>query len=92
MASSKLLRLRHEIMVVDADLEAPLDMGQMYEKTSEFIKDMLEGLGMERLAPLGMHLAMDNRAPGWSFIQPITTSHISVGITSKSPGRMHIFT
>jgi S-adenosylmethionine/arginine decarboxylase-like enzyme len=32
---------------------------------------------MEKLAPLEIFDATDSRFPGWSFIQPITTSHIS---------------
>lgn len=32
---------------------------------------------MEKLGPLEIYDAVDPTYPGWSFIQPITTSHIS---------------
>jgi hypothetical protein len=41
---------------------------------------------MEELGKLQIYPATDQRAPGWSFIQPITTSHIS-GHYFEKPGR-----
>lgn len=42
-----------------------------------FIDEVLSALGMTPLGELGIYPAVDQSAPGWSFIQPITTSHVS---------------
>lgn len=38
---------------------------------------ILIALGMKALGDLAFFNAVDARAPGWSFVLPITTSHIS---------------
>ncbi len=47
---------------------------------------LLSSLRMEELGPLQVYPALDLRAPGWSFIQPITTSHIA-GHYFEKPGK-----
>ena len=79
--------LRHEIFVLDAFLCAALDCGDRERITREFLRDMLHTLGMQPLAPADIFPATDERAPGWSFIQPITTSHVSAHYFAR-PGRL----
>lgn len=71
------LILSHEMFILDANLAKALDREKMNEITGNLIKDLLEHLGMMELGPLEIFNSTDPRAPGWSFIQPITTSHIS---------------
>lgn len=80
------LVLRHETFILDAELVTALDESNMKKITTNFIKELLDVLGMEELASLGIYPAVDLRAPGWSFIQPITTSHIS-GHYFEKPGK-----
>lgn len=74
--SNKLV-LQHEIFILDASLVRALDPTKMKKITHSLVDDLLIQLNMKKLAPLGIYDAADPRAPGWSFIQPITTSHIS---------------
>lgn len=78
--------LQHEIFILDAHLEKPLDASRQDEITNTLVRKLLVTLGMEPLGPLNIYPALDLRAPGWSFIQPITTSHIS-GHYFEKPGR-----
>ncbi|HVW66636.1 MAG TPA: S-adenosylmethionine decarboxylase [Candidatus Peribacteraceae bacterium] len=71
------LILQHEMFILDAYLKKALNQSNMDEITRSLINDLLSTLGMEELGPLQIYPAADLRAPGWSFIQPITTSHIS---------------
>lgn len=68
--------LRHEIIILDAQLTSPLEEAG-WPTARAFTEDLLRTLRMEPLAPLAVYPATDDRAPGWSFIQPITTSHVS---------------
>lgn len=86
-AAHKPFRLVHEIVVLDAFLQEPLDSRRFETITKAFISDLLNVLKMEALGQLGIYPAVDQRAPGWSFIQPITTSHVSAHYFEK-PGRM----
>lgn len=81
------LHLVHNILVLDAFLAEPLDCRRHVEITRRFIDEVLTVLDMQALGELGIFPAVDKRAPGWSFIQPITTSHISAHYFEK-PGRM----
>ena len=81
------LHLVHHILVLDAFLTKPLDYRQYADITTRFIDEVLSVLDMQALGELGIYPAVDQRAPGWSFIQPITTSHISAHYFEK-PGRM----
>lgn len=81
------LHLVHHILVLDAFLTKPLDGRQYMYITRRFIDEVLSVLDMQALGELGIYPAVDQRAPGWSFIQPITTSHISAHYFEK-PGRM----
>ncbi len=80
-------KLEHEIFILDAYLKEALDPSQMESWTRKFIDALLATLRMEELGPLQIYPATDLRAPGWSFIQPITTSHIS-GHYFEKPGRL----
>lgn len=82
--------LLHQIFVLDAYLQSPLVCADQQSITRKFIDDFLEVLGLEPLGPLGIYPAVDDRAPGWSFIQPITTSHISAHYFEKPGKAPHI--
>jgi hypothetical protein len=69
--------LRHEIFIIDAHLEKPLPQDGKEKFIEALTTDVLKTLGMLPLGPLAIFDATDDRAPGWSFIQPITTSHMS---------------
>lgn len=84
------LHLVHEILVLDAFLAKPLDQGRYISITRDFVSDVLGALGMETLGELGIFPAVDQREPGWSFIQPITTSHISAHYFENPGRRPHI--
>jgi hypothetical protein len=79
-------RLEHQILVLDAGLRKRLDRDRYSAITRRFMDELLHVLGMEPLGSLGIYPAVDQRAPGWSFIQPITTSHVSAHYFEK-PGR-----
>lgn len=79
-------QLRHEIFALDAYLQGPLDRARRKLHATQFIQSILQVLAMEPLGALQFHDAVDDRAPGWSFIQAITTSHISCHYFEK-PGR-----
>ena len=78
--------LRHQILVLDAYLEHALDVEARRSITERFVDDALGVLGLEPLGPLALYPAVDERAPGWSFVQPITTSHISAHYFER-PGK-----
>lgn len=84
------LRLVHEILVLDAFLAKPLQQRYYESITRDFVSDMLDALGMETLGDLGIFPAVDQREPGWSFIQPITTSHVSAHYFENPGARPHI--
>ncbi|MBT3293516.1 hypothetical protein HN512_03410 [Candidatus Peregrinibacteria bacterium] len=79
--------LLHEIFILDAHLEETLDETQHESITNKLVNSLLSALDMVKLGDLQIHHAVDLRAPGWSFIQPITTSHIS-GHYFEKPGRL----
>lgn len=78
--------LEHEIFILDAYLKQPLDPEKKDSWTRAFVDALMGALRMEELGPLQIYPATDLRAPGWSFIQPITTSHIS-GHYFEKPGK-----
>lgn len=82
----KPLALKHEIFILDANLVKLLNESTYKQDTKRLVDDLLKTLEMEPLGPLQVLMALDQRAPGWSFIQPITTSHIS-GHYFEKPGR-----
>lgn len=82
--------LLHQIFVLDAYLNRPLDCDSQDSITRNFVDEFLVVLGLEPLGPLGVYPAVDQRAPGWSFIQPITTSHISAHYFEKPGKAPHI--
>ncbi len=82
--------LVHEILVLDAFLTGQLDQGRYESITRDFVVDVLVTLDMEPLGELCIYPAVDLREPGWSFIQPITTSHISAHYFENPADRPHI--
>jgi hypothetical protein len=86
MNAASHFKLEHEILVLDAYLKEYLDPSQMEPWTRKFIDSLLGALRMEELGSLQIYHATDLRAPGWSFIQPITTSHIA-GHYFEKPGK-----
>jgi len=78
--------LQHEIFILDSYLKKPLPTHNKRAFVQGFIDELLTALRMEPLAPLQIFDAVDNRAPGYSFIIPITTSHIS-GHYFEKPGK-----
>lgn len=82
--------LVHEMLVLDAFLEAPLPQSRYESITHRFVAELLDVLGMEALGELGIWPALDEREPGWSFIQPITTSHVSAHYFQNPGGRPHL--
>ena len=83
-------RLRHEIFVLDAYLEQPLKRIERQSHAKQFVQEILRVLKMEPLGTFQFHDAVDDRAPGWSFIQAITTSHISCHYFEKPGRKPHI--
>jgi len=83
-------QLHHEIFILDAYLKKPLNPTGRKRHAQGFIKETLDILRMETLGPLQFHDAVDTRAPGWSFIQAITTSHISAHYFEKPGKHPHI--
>lgn len=85
MADDEKIHLSHEIFILDTNLQKliPSDSKEMIH---DFIESLLSNLKMEKLGPLEWYPATDLRAPGFSFIQPITTSHIS-GHYFDKPGK-----
>ena len=79
------LVLHHELFVLDANLLELLG-NDGPELIKKMVFDLLKMLGMEKLGSLEIYPAADLRAPGFSFIQPITTSHIS-GHYFEKPGK-----
>ncbi len=79
-------KLEHEIFILDAYLNDFLDPSKMESWTRNFVDSLLSTLRMEELGPLQIYPATDLRAPGWSFLQPITTSHIA-GHYFEKPGK-----
>lgn len=82
--------LVHKHFIFDAELTAALDFSKRQEITHALIDDLLSALGMEKLGPLEIYDAADAEYPGWSFIQPITTSHISGHYFEEKEGVSHI--
>ncbi len=92
LSGSPSTELVHEHFILDADLESKLDFKNRKKITEDLIDDLLENLKMQRLCPLQIYDAVDANFPGWSFIQPITTSHISGHYFEEKdkPSHIHI--
>ena len=83
-------QLQHEILVFDGYLQKPLENANRESHAKQFVQAILRVLGMEPLGEFQFHDAVDDRAPGWSFIQAITTSHISCHYFEKPGRKPHI--
>jgi len=86
--SDRHFTLQHEILILDAYLQEPLKDRESLLKG--FLDKLLMTLRMEELGPMQIYDAVDPRAPGWTFLQPITTSHISGHYFTKSGKHPHI--
>jgi hypothetical protein len=83
------LVLEHRQFILDANLKNYLPVN--FKKfTKMFIKKLLKSLEMKELGLLKIYGAKDARAPGFTFLQPITTSHISGHYFSKPGQSPHI--
>jgi len=83
-------KLIHKIFILDAFLNKPFDEVNRNEKINKMIDQILGELKMEKLSPLVIDEATDSTAPGWTFIQPITTSHISAHYFFEEKEKSHI--
>lgn len=81
--------LTHEIFLLDATMQKRVSPAESMFVTNRIVDGLLQRLHMTQLAPLQYCPATDARFPGFSFIQPITTSHIS-GHYFDDPGDPHI--
>jgi len=77
MSDSEKTGLIHNHFILDADLKNLLDITNKNNLTELLVNSLMDMLGMEPLGKLEIYDATDLNYPGWSFIQPITTSHIS---------------
>ena len=84
--------LIHQMMMLDADLTQPVANAAGSRLVRRLVDRLLAELGMTELGDLEFFEAVDLSAPGWSFIQPITTSHISGHYFEMpdEPPRIHI--
>lgn len=85
-------RLVHQMMMIDANLVEAVGNAAGREVVGRLVDRLLADLGMTELGQLEFFEAVDLSAPGWSFIQPITTSHVS-GHYFELPGdppRIHV--
>ncbi len=71
------LELHHNLFVLDANLVRPLSNLTGSRMSAQIVGQLLMALNMQRLCTFRFYKATDLRAPGFSFFQPITTSHIS---------------
>lgn len=69
--------LEHRILILDANLKQNLVFDKHVDITTKLVEDLLHALNMKKLGKLEIYNSVDANFPGWSFIQPITTSHIS---------------
>ncbi len=71
------LTLEHHAFVLDAKVAHPLELERDEHMVRNMMEVLLERLHMKELSPLAIFPATDFRFPGFSFVQPITTSHIA---------------
>ena len=84
------LQLEHHMVVLDANLRQLLNPAEKRTLTGALVDDLLSTLRMDPLGELEIYEAVDLRAPGWSFVQAITTSHISGHYFEKPGLRPHV--
>lgn len=84
--------LVHEHFILDANLGEALSYRNRNEITEKLVFSLMEALKMHPLGKLETYDATDPQYPGWSFIQPITTSHISGHYfeESEKPSHLHL--
>ncbi len=84
------MELTHEHFIIDAHIKHKLSFKAREKITNELIDELIDALDMVKLGPLKIYDAVDSNYPGWSFIQPITTSHISGHYFEESNLASHI--
>lgn len=84
------MQLIHKILIIDAEIKAPLDFSSRQRITEDFVNEVLESIQMEKLGSLQVLDATDDQFPGWSFVQPITTSHLSGHYFEDTHGKSNI--
>lgn len=67
----------HRIFLLDAHLESLVDESNPSEFCEFYFNEVMEATQMKPLAPMSVCPTMDPRAPGFSGVQPLTTSHTS---------------
>lgn len=67
----------HKIFLLDGTLESLLDESNPQEFAHHYFEELLATIGMQPLAPMSVSPAADLKAPGFSGIQELTTSHTS---------------
>lgn len=82
--------LLHQVFVLDAYLKRRVPAAGADTLVRSLVTDLLKTLHMRELGPLQIYPATDPRAPGWSFLQPITTSHVSGHYFDCEDGSPHI--
>lgn len=69
--------LSHQILILDLKLNEYVIQENVKLFVQSLITELLNELNMKELGEFEFYPATDVEYPGWSFIQPITTSHIS---------------
>ncbi|MDD5026106.1 MAG: S-adenosylmethionine decarboxylase [Candidatus Peribacteraceae bacterium] len=82
--------LLHQVFVLDAYLKRRIPAASADKLVRSLVSDLLKTLHMQELGPLQIYPATDPRAPGWSFLQAITTSHISGHYFDSEDSSPHI--
>lgn len=82
--------LLHQVFVLDTYLKRRIPAAGADKLVRSLVSDLLKTLHMQELGPLQIYPATDPRAPGWSFLQPITTSHLSGHYFDSEDGSPHI--
>ena len=67
----------HKIFLLDGTLEDLIDEKNPQEFARHYFTELLEAIDMQPLAPMSVSPAADLKAPGFSGIQELTTSHTS---------------
>jgi S-adenosylmethionine decarboxylase len=80
--------LNHEIVIFDFLLKKPISPSIC----QKLLDELLVKLDMKKLADVRFYDALDLSEPGFSFIQPITTSHICGHYfsTEQQPHHLHL--
>jgi hypothetical protein len=75
--STRHFRPLHKIFILDAVLEGLLDESDPRGFCEGYFEEIMEATHMKPLSQMSVCPTMDPRAPGFSGVQPLTTSHTS---------------